>query len=731
MGGMIITGFYGNPLNFLVRGQLGLQYHCLRPETTLYDSTGFPVDIKSDQLVEHLFNDSLDRVSEYKFDIKVPPLVVGNVQFISEGRDSSSDGGWTLKQIDDAGNIESPPLLQRQLVSDEIRSVGDLSKYGCASIKARGMGWPLKSGIETATTINLDAAAHAEKACMGSVFEEAINQYTQILDLNPLHFRLLNWHVANLEYSNATDLHNLSLGGWDIDAGNEWEGKHTMVIGGYQSVARGLLMCPQPLECRFNSPVQKIVYDPEAASTGHDQKCAVICEDGTTIDADYVVCSIPLGVLKAGNVCFDPPLPEWKKGAIKRIGYGVLNKVILTYQEAFWETDRDIFGILRDPLNPESVSQEEYAESRGRFFQWFNVSSSSGLPCLLALMAGKAGYAAEKEDDKSLVQEATTLLRKVFGKHVPYPKEAIITRWASDKYSFGSYSSCGPEMEWDDYDTLAKPLGNLFFAGEHTIGTHPATVHGAYISGLRAASEVFDSLLGPLQVPEPLFPAKQASGSSLKRKATTLQDFEKQLRHQHEQHFQEFVVAKLGPALVHPKPPPSNVYSFFRRENTTVIRQRCLSRRHYPKGKIPPKDMSQMASKMWRELSPDERSLCEKRYQTVIVEYKNLINDLPRAEMTRQSQVAELREQFDKLFPLKGPHQQNQKDISVKPAGTHKSERHKSETDQPAVVGIALQEVRDPVFIDTESGTIRLSGLPARKTKVVSYVEDDSDLEGL
>ncbi|KAL5615369.1 hypothetical protein BROUX41_005417 [Berkeleyomyces rouxiae] len=722
MGAMIVTGFYGNPLNFLIRGQLGLDYHCLRPETTLYDSNGEPADIKSDQLVEHLFNDSLDRVSEYKFDIKMPPLIMGNIQSIIDGRDGGSDGSWTLKQIDDAANVEAS-LLSRRLASERLRSVGDFSKYGRAAIKAREMGWSVNSGVKATTTINLDAAAHADKTCMGLVFEEAIRQYTDIVNLEPAHFRLLNWHVANLEYSNATDLHNLSLGGWDIDAGNEWEGKHTMIVGGYQSMARGLLMCPEPLDCRFLSPVQKIIYASKFDSTNQDHKAAVICEDGTRIDADCIVSSIPLGVLKAESIAFEPELPEWKKGAINRVGYGVLNKVILTYQEPFWETDRDIFGILRDPANPDSMRQEEYAENRGRLFQWFNVSISSGLPCLVALMAGKAGYATENEDDESLVREATMLLRKVFGEDVPYPEEVIVTRWASDKYSYGSYSSSGPEMEWDDYDKLAKPIGNLFFAGEHTIGTHPATVHGAYISGLRAASEVFASILGPLQVPEPLFPTKTASGSSLKRKATTVQDLEKQLHHQHERSFQEFVLAKLGPMPVSLEQPPSNAYSLFRRENAKIIRQRCFNKRRSSKGKIPSKDTSQMASKIWRELSPDERAMYEKRYQTAVVEYKKSVSGSAQTLATREAQVAELRKQFDESFSSKKVHQETPYIRASQVKGSKSSEL-KSELEPNSI----SRGMRDSTSVDTESSSIRLSGFPARKTRPVSYVED-SDMD--
>ncbi|KAK3078034.1 hypothetical protein LTS18_008606, partial [Coniosporium uncinatum] len=82
------------------------------------------------------------------------------------------------------------------------------------------------------------------------------------------------------------------------------------------------------------------------------------------------------------------------------------------------------------------------------------------------------------------------------------PAETIVTRWKRDPFARGSYSYVGPKTQSGDYDVMARPVGPLVFAGEATCGTHPATVHGAYLSGLRAAADVTDDLLGPLKAPE-------------------------------------------------------------------------------------------------------------------------------------------------------------------------------------------------------------------------------------
>lgn len=167
-----------------------------------------------------------------------------------------------------------------------------------------------------------------------------------------------------------------------------------------------------------------------------------------------------------------------------------------------------MFGLLNSPGNDE-LEPNAYKNCRGRFYFFWNCIKTSGRPVLVALMTGPAAYTAEESDTERLVNEATRRLRQIFGReNVPLPKEVTVVRWLNDPFSYGSYSYVGPKTQTGDYDVMAKAVGRIYFAGEATCGTHPATVHGAYISGLRAAGEVLESLLGPVQVPEPLIVRK-------------------------------------------------------------------------------------------------------------------------------------------------------------------------------------------------------------------------------
>lgn len=663
MGGMIITGFErGNPLNILVRGQLGLPYHCLLADMSLHDSNGTNVDLQRDTLVEQLYNACLERVSEYKFKTQPTKLIEGNRDLLDEGRDSSAEGHKTIALIEETTAAQPhAPSVSEQNVAPQVdlvpvstnRMTGKVhTEPGTpgstrAACKAKQIGWTLKAGVNDTKDIDLDAAVNESSSTLGSVLDNALMQHKDILDLNAQDFRLFNWHIANLEYSNATNLNRLSSRGWDVDVGNEWDGRHTMVVGGYQSVARGLAMLPAPLDIRHKAAVKRIKY----ALDGPSGPARITLENGKSIDADYVVNTIPLGVLKHGNVEFQPPLPSWKTQAIERLGFGVLNKVILVYKEAFWDKDRDIFGMLQTPTNRSSLNQKDYAARRGRFFQWFSVTNTTGMPCLLALMAGDAAYDTEITPNDELIAEATEVLRMRYGARVTQPLEAIVTRWESDRFARGSYSNAGVNMQPEDYQLMARTIGNLYFAGEHTIVTHPATVHGAYLSGLRAASDVLDAMLGPIDIPTPLILPRETS-ASLKRKA---QEEHKDPAHArleaYEMEITEHIHATIGYYPPKPVKVAGNPYILFNKANYEVGRKKCEEGRRTGKGKPSPNEVRTMTSKMWKEASPEVRKPFEDAAEEQKRGFATALREWTEAAVKWEREAMALRERYVKEHP--------------------------------------------------------------------------------
>lgn len=518
MGAHIIIGFdHGNPLSMIVRGQLALPYHTLKDNSTLHDTNGDVVEDARDHMVEALYNDCLDRASAYRHRMPHPMTVEGDRELIELGKDPQQKGGPSIAEVEvDTPNIpaaysnnetESVPGGMDKLTGKAHMITGPRKKEPPAAV-AEAMGWRLGENVVPYDDLNLDAVVQStDHPTLGAAMDEAVKQYQFLLDLTPQDMRLINWHYANLEYANAANVGKLSLGGWDQDAGNEFEGRHTQIIGGYQQVPRAIYQAPAKLDLRTRKAVKKIEYSIWSGNS-KTPGAKIHCEDGDTIDSDYVVLTSPLGVLKDRAIEFSPALPDWKLGPIDRLGFGILNKCILVYDEPFWDVDKDMFGLLREPEVEDSVEQEDYVANRGRFYFFWNCIKTCGRPVLISLLAGDAAQQAEHTSDAELVSEVTGELAKIFkGKRVPPPQESIITRWAQDRFARGTYSYVGAEAIPGDYDVMAARVGNLHFAGEATCATHPATVHGAYISGLRAASEIIDDLLGPIDVPENLVSA--------------------------------------------------------------------------------------------------------------------------------------------------------------------------------------------------------------------------------
>ena len=520
MGAHIIVGFErGNPLDAIIRGQLALDYHLLRDLSTLYDIDGSAVNGASDAMIERLYNDVLERTGGYRLKHTVKKTAEGDKELIEAGRDPPDEESITIKQYEEAtasGTIDQllPTKKSRRRGAghragktaeskEEVETSMETKTQLPAAQAAKEFGFMLRKTTRLEETLQLDELAAENNQSLGRVMNTGIHQYQHFLDLKPYALRLINWHFANLEYANAANVDKLSLKGWDQDIGNEFEGEHAQVVGGYQQLPRALWRHPEPLDVRTNKAVKSIKY----SAVGSQGRATITCEDGESIEADKVVMAAPLGVLKEQSIQFDPPLPQWKKDSIRRMGFGLLNKLVLVFEKPFWDTERDMFGLLRQHMTGTGNEQADYKEGRGQFYLFWNCIDTSGLPVLIALMAGESAHYAEKASDAVLVAQCLEQLRKCFGRsNVPQPIESVVTRWGSDRFARGTYSYVAAEARPGDYDLIAAPISNLFFAGEATIATHPATVHGAYLSGLRAAHEVYESFVGPIAIPGTLVP---------------------------------------------------------------------------------------------------------------------------------------------------------------------------------------------------------------------------------
>lgn len=219
------------------------------------------------------------------------------------------------------------------------------------------------------------------------------------------------------------------------------------------------------------------------------------CDDGSVYYADHVICTIPLGVLKASaKTLFDPVLPQYKTDSIDRLLFGVVDKIFLEYERPFLNADITEVMLLW-PSCDESVEKTDEYLAENWFKKIYSFSKVSDT-LLLGWVSGKEAEYMETLSHEVVAAKCTEILRKFLkDPYVPKPKRCVCTSWHKQPNSRGSYTAIAVGATQEDIENIAHPLyayprqlkPSVLFAGEHTHSNFYSTVHGAYLSGRTAA----------------------------------------------------------------------------------------------------------------------------------------------------------------------------------------------------------------------------------------------------
>ncbi|MFG2859175.1 flavin monoamine oxidase family protein [Streptomyces sioyaensis] len=319
-------------------------------------------------------------------------------------------------------------------------------------------GWQTK--MEDALAAYQDDAD--KDASVRSVVERALG-WSSLSDEDKA---LVSFGLNDYEHEYSGSVNQMSA--LYFDSGADIKGKDVLFPRGYHQITD---LLASGLSIRTGQVVKRIDWDSSGVTVGTDKD---------TFHAGHVVVTLPLGVLQSGAVTFGPGLPANKRTAIGNLGMGVLNKCYLRFPKVFWP-DTDWMTYVPN------------VDKYGQWEQWINIARPTGQPVLLGFNAADFGRTIEGWNDTRIVDSAMGTLKTIFGSDIPAPVDYQITRWASDPYARGSYSynktGSTPAMR----ERLAAAVDDrVHFAGEATHRDSYQTVHGAYLSGIRAAKEVAD-----------------------------------------------------------------------------------------------------------------------------------------------------------------------------------------------------------------------------------------------
>jgi len=290
-------------------------------------------------------------------------------------------------------------------------------------------------------------------------YAQKLNAHERKIFLSMIQTEITNDTAADPKHVSTLSILKESEAMWD-DA----------FVHGYVQLAENMAT---DLTIQTGSRVTKIDY----TNTG----VIVQYNSGDVMFANYVVVTVPLGVLKKWVIQFVPELPENKKKAIAWLDMGVLNKTVLQFDTVFREKDKE-----RDSIN--YIDHPEWA----RTF-WINAYKYTNIPILIGFNWWDYAKNLETKTDQEIIAEAMKSLRAIYGELVTQPTHYAISRWSLDENTYWAYSFVPVGATDKYYDTLAESIDNkIFFAGEATHKDHHSTVLWAYLSGKREAKKISD-----------------------------------------------------------------------------------------------------------------------------------------------------------------------------------------------------------------------------------------------
>lgn len=253
-----------------------------------------------------------------------------------------------------------------------------------------------------------------------------------------------------------------------MDGGDDHYGDDVILPGGYDQIPKYLA---RGLNIKLGHKVSQIELSRD--------ECRVTTAQGV-FPADYVVLAVPLGVLKKGVIRFQPALPQRLVDSVRKIGMGLVNRVSLLFDRPFWDPKVQFYGFQTREM--------------GQYPFHVNARTYGSKNVLTTFALGSYALEHERLSNAEIQARVLDVLKIGFGSKLPRPTKVLTTRWSQDPFTFGSYSYGALGSTFEDYKQFTHPVNDqLYFAGEHTISKYRATVHGAYLSGKRAAKQIMEA----------------------------------------------------------------------------------------------------------------------------------------------------------------------------------------------------------------------------------------------
>ena len=502
LGGALIHGIDNNPIH-RISTQMGVPLHTISDYCLLLDENGWPFDPKTDEKISSLFNECLD--------ITFQRISAEN------GANLDTSFGTLFDQIlREKGVSPDNPLLKWHQANLELPTGADFHELGTTWNDDEPYGFSGDhAAVETSWKFVMEKLADGLDIMYNSPVvnvqvvlpngttprytspsmeesqdeDEPSNQPDPVAEENtpPLPEPRATRIQRSAQPMEPTPPTRSSrrLRGESVDVRRSSR-SNKGVIQLLQVGHMGSLSYDEPDKKHISRKRSRGAHGMGGAAAGEPSSSTVqvALQNGTVLEADAVVCTLPLGVLKLppnkpGHVRFVPPLPIEKRKAIEQLGCGLLNKCAISFPNVFWQ-DSEFLGLAGDSHSYLVLNAMKYTQK----------------PILIFMYGGSFAKEVESWTDSEVVEDCLEVLRRICGKVIPDPVDYCVTRWGQEQFSRMAFTYIPPGVNGPKqlenageaiYDPMDPGRPLIMFAGEHTTPYHPSTMHGAFMSGIREA----------------------------------------------------------------------------------------------------------------------------------------------------------------------------------------------------------------------------------------------------
>ena len=197
------------------------------------------------------------------------------------------------------------------------------------------------------------------------------------------------------------------------------------------------------------------------------------------VETDFVLLTVPFTLLR--EVALRVALPDWKKKAIAELGYGKNAKLMLGMKRRLWREQGHSGNIFSD-----EAFQLAWDNSRLQPGEAGGITCYSGGNACDGLANGKAADHAGR---------MLASLEKPFpGITAQFNDQVARFHWPTHPFTKASYACYLPGQWTSIAGAEMKPVGQLFFAGEHCSLDFQGFMNGGAQTGKEAAQSLMKAL---------------------------------------------------------------------------------------------------------------------------------------------------------------------------------------------------------------------------------------------